>query len=335
MEQGVQATFAPFGTAFASQMPVAYAHDGVFTGEFEVEPVAPFQLHPSTHVLHYGSACFEGLKAHRGSDGVVRLFRARDHARRFADSAAALCLPIPEPDFGLALMHAAVSANRDEVPAPPGALYLRPTLIGLDPNIGAAGTPSMSALLYVLCSPVGDYFTGGHALTLAVETQLPRSTPQFGRVKTGANYAMALGITMRAREQGADQVLFAPGGDVQETGASNFLLVDEDRIVTKALDNSFLHGVTRDSVLTLARSLGFTVEERDIDVAELPTWTGEMALVGTAAVLSGVGALLLDGQRHEVGGGVAGPVTQRLRDALVAIQRAEAPDEWGWTEPVA
>ena len=335
MEEGVQATLAPFGTAFAAQMPVAYAQDGMFTGDFKVEPVAPLSLHPSTHALHYGSACFEGLKAHRGADGVVRLFRARDHARRLAASAAALCLPIPEPDFGHALMHAAVAANRDEVPAPPGALYLRPTLIGLDPNIGAAGTPSASAVLYVLCSPVGAYFTAAGALTLAVETELPRSTPQFGSVKTGANYAMALGITIHAREQGADQVLFAPGGDVQETGASNFLLLDEHRIVTKALDSSFLHGVTRDSLLTLARTLGLTVEERAIDVAELTTWPGEMALCGTAAVLSGVGALLIDGRRHEVGGGATGPVTQRLRDALVAIQRAEAPDPSGWTEPVA
>lgn len=328
-------TTAPFGAVTAAKMTVSHAHDGVFE-EPVVAPVAPVALHPAAHVLHYGSACFEGLKAHRGTDGIVRLFRAGDHVRRMQSSAGALCLPVPPSALLARMVRDAVVANLDEVPDPPGALYLRPVLIGTDANIGAAATPSRDALLYVLASPVGEYFTSGRALTLRVETQLPRSTPQFGSVKAGANYAMALGLTLKARaEDGADQVLFAPGGDVQETGASNIVLIDDDEVVTKPLDGSFLHGVTRDAVLTIARDLGYDVVERDITVDELLAWTGhgEIALVGTAAVMADVGTLVAEGLRYDVIAS-GGPNLARLRAALVAVQRGEAPDRWGWTDTV-
>lgn len=324
-----------FGTVVADHMVVSRTAGGVFA-RWQVEPVAPLSLHPATHALHYGSACFEGLKAHRGPDGQVRVFRASDHAARMRASADTLCLPVPETDLIVEMIRAAVQANLEQVPHLPGALYVRPTLLGVDTNIGAATTPSSEALLYVIASPVGDYFDSSRALIVEVETRLPRSTPQFGQVKTGANYAMALGVTMRARAAGADQVLFAPDGDVQETGASNFMLLDNTRLVTKPLDGSFLAGVTRDSVLTLARELGYRIEERDINIDELFTWAavGEAALMGTAAVLAGVGAFIHDGNTIQVGHGGVGPNTQRLRQALIAVQRGQAPDKWGWTEPI-
>lgn len=314
-------------------MVVSRTAGGVF-GRWQVSPVAPLDLHPASHALHYGSACFEGLKVHRGPDGRVRVFRAPAHAARMRVSADILCLPVPEADLVVEMVRAAVRADLDQVPELPGALYLRPTLLGVDPNIGAAATPSSEALLYVIASPVGDYFDSPRALTVAVETRLPRSTPQFGQVKAGANYAMALGVTMRARAGGADQVLFAPDGNVQETGASNFMLLDDTRLVTRALDGSFLAGVTRDSVLTLARELGYRVEERDVTVDEVLAWAaeGEAALMGTAAVMAGVGTFIHDGATIQVGEGDVGPNTRRLREALVAIQRGQAPDQWGWTE---
>ena len=316
-------------------MVVSRTAGGVF-GRGQVEPVAPLDLHPAVHALHYGSACFEGLKAHRGPDGRVRIFRAPAHAARMRVSADLLCLPVPDAELVIEMIRAAVEANIEHVPDPPGALYIRPTLLGVDANIGAAATPSSEALLYVIASPVGDYFDSTRALSVAVETELPRSTPQFGQVKAGANYAMALGITMRARTAGADQVLFAPGGSVQETGASNFMLLDDARLVTKALDGSFFAGVTRDSVLTLARDLGYRVEERDITVDELFTWVaeGEAALMGTAAVMAGVGSFLHEGTSVQVRDGTVGPNTQRLREALIAVQQGQAPDRWGWTNPV-
>ncbi len=326
---------AAFGTVAASRMVVADAVDGTF-GPERIISTADLTLHPFAHCLHYGSTCFEGLKAHRGDDGVVRVFRADRHVARMRRTADLVQLPVPPAELLERMILAAVEHNLAEVPDAPGALYLRPMLIGTDPNIGAAASPSTSALLAVLASPVGDYFAGGvRPLSLLVETEVPRTTPQFGEVKAGANYLMALGITRRAREElGCDQVLFAPGGSVQETGAANFLLFDEQRVVTRALDSTFLHGVTRDSVLTLARDRGMSVEEREITVEELLAWRGEAALAGTAAVLSGVGSLVHDGVRHTVGDGTVGPVTLALREGLAAIQRGAAEDVHGWTRPV-
>jgi branched-chain amino acid aminotransferase len=324
-----------FGTVAAGRMVVTEATDGVFAAP-RVQPTAAFTLHPFAHCLHYGSTCFEGLKAHRGVDGAVRIFRLDRHVARMRRTAALVQLPVPPAELLEEMIVAAVEANLDEVPDAPGALYLRPMLLGTDPNIGAAASPSSGALLAVVASPVGDYFAGGvRPLTLLVETDVPRTTPQFGEAKAGANYLMALGVTRRARaEHGCDQVLFAPGGEVQETGAANFLLFDEQRVVTRALDSTFLHGVTRDSLLVMARDRGMTVEERTISVDELLAWRGEAALAGTAAVLSGVGTLVHAGGRHTVGDGHVGPVTLALRDALTAIQRGEAPDTHGWTRTV-
>ncbi len=325
----------PFGTVPAPVMVVSEAVDGVFSTPRAV-PVAPLELHPFAHVLHYGSACFEGLKAHRGVDGVVRLFRVDRHVARLRRSSALVHLPVPDAGLVEAAIHATVAANLEVVPDPPGALYLRPLLIGTEPNIGSAASPSATALLTVLASPVGDYFADGErALRLAVETVLPRTTPQFGEAKAGANYVLALGVIRHARAaHGADQVLFAPDGLVQETGAANFLLLDEGRVVTPALDPAFLHGVTRDTVLTLARDLGDDVEEREVRVEELTDWSGEAAVSGTAAVLTGVGHLVLDGRSRRLGDGQVGAATRRLRTALLAVQRGEVGDAHGWTRPV-
>jgi branched-chain amino acid aminotransferase len=287
-------------------------------------------------VFHYGSACFEGLKAHRSVDGAVRIFRLDRHVERMQKSAQLLHLPVPHADMLSSMVIDAVRANRSQVPAAPGSLYLRPTLIGTEPNIGAAAVPSREALLFVLTSPVGDYFAGGvRPLRLLVETKQPRTTPQFGMVKSGANYVMALGITMRARgDLGVDQVLFAPDGQIQETGAANFMLIDSERIVTPALTESFLHGVTRDSVLRLALDLGYEVEEQAIDIDDILEWSNregaEAALSGTAAVLASVGTLVVDGADIPVGDGSVGPNTLRLRKALTDLHVGEASDVYGW-----
>lgn len=325
-----------FGSQFAPKMVVS-------TGDAEgYEPasvidMAPLQLSPAAHALHYGSSCFEGMKAHKGTDGTVRIFRLDAHVARMRRSAELLMLPVPPADLLAGMITDAVAANLDSVPDAPGALYLRPVLLGTDPNIGAAASPSGSALLYVLASPVGDYFDSAKTLTVVVETELPRTTPQFGQIKTGANYAMALGVTRKAvAEHGADQVLFAPGGLIQETGAANFLMIDGDTVVTRALDTSFLHGVTRDSLLALAGHTGLRVEERHIAVDELAgkAVQVEAALSGTAAVLAPIGVLVIKGDRVTVGEGKPGPHTIALREALLAIQRGQSADEWGWTTPV-
>jgi branched-chain amino acid aminotransferase len=194
-------------------------------------------------------------------------------------------------------------------------------------------------MLIVLASPVWDYFTKGpKPLRIYVEEQISRTATLMGMIKTGGNYAAALAPTVQARQQfQADQVVFCPGGQVQETGAANFLLIRDGRILTRALDPTILHGVTRDSLLTIAPDMGFQVEERIVTTEEMFEWVkdGEAALCGTAAVLSGVGTLVRSGGREtRVGSGEVGPNTKRLRAALVAMQQGEVPTPAGWTTRV-
>ena len=329
----------PFGTILCDWMTTARADGGPCVYGGSPEPYGDLTVSPAAHVLHYGSAIFEGLKAHRQSDGSLAIFRLDSHVERMGASAALLRLPHIDPDTLRRMIIDAVEANSDEVPDPPGSLYIRPTLIGTDPDIGAAARPSRSALLYVVNSPVGDYFKGGvRPLTLLMETSIPRTVPQFGMVKCGANYAMALGVTLdsMAANEAVDQILFATGGDITETGASNFFLADDERVVTRRLDESFLHGVTRASVIELAEHLGYEVEERTIDPDELVDWAdrGEAFLTGTAAALAPVGTILHGTKTLRVGDGEPGRNTMRLRQALVDIQVGAAPDQFGWRTPV-
>ncbi len=326
-----------FGTVLASRMGVAHYAGGRWDTPV-IKPVGPIELSPAAHVLHYSSTCFEGLKAYRWADGSINTFRLDRHIARMLQSARHLVLPEPDPRMLEGLIRDVVASVRDEVPEAPGALYLRPLLMGTLANIGAAATPSTEAMLMVLASPVWDYFAGGmKPLRIFVDDKNSRTASHLGMVKTGGNYAAAMKPTQDARtEHRADQVLFCAGGYVQETGAANFLLLREGRILTRSLDSSFLHGVTRDSVLTLARDLGYQVDERPFTVAEMLEWArdGEAALSGTAAVLTGVGTLIHDGREYRVGDGEVGAQTRRLRNALVAIQRGESPDSHGWLKRV-
>ena len=322
-----------FGTVLAPTMVVSKYRDGKWT-PMDARPVGPLDIHPAAHVLHYASTCFEGFKAYRWADGSVNVFRMDRHIERLRQSARALVLPEPDAAQLSQMIRATIDQNRKDVPEAPGALYMRPLLFGTTPNIGAAATPADEATLVVLASPVWDYFAGGmKPLRIYVEDVNSRTASQTGRVKTGGNYAAALGPTLEARKQfKADQVLFAPGGEVQETGAANFLLIKKGKILTRSLDSTFLHGVTRDSLLTMARDDGYSVDERVFNVSEMLEWSkdGEAALSGTAAVLAGVGVLIHHGKEYQLSGGEVGPTTQELRQKLVAIQRGEIADKHGW-----
>jgi branched-chain amino acid aminotransferase len=326
-----------FGTLLTSHMAAATYQAGHWSPS-EIKPVAPIELSPAAHVLHYASTCFEGFKAFRRADGTVHIFRMDRHIQRMRQSARQLVLPEPDAVQLADMVRAVINRCRDAVPEAPGALYLRPILFGTTANIGAAATPAAEASLLVLASPVWDYFAGGvKPLRILIDDENTRSAAQMGMVKTGGNYAAALGPTLsaRARHQ-VDQVLFCPGGQVQETGAANFVLIRDGELMTRGLDTTFLHGVTRDSLLTLARDLGYKVSERTFDVKEMLEWvkTGEAALSGTAAVLAGVGTLIYRGTDHRVGNGDVGPLTRALRAQLVAIQQGDAPDRHGWLERV-
>ena len=206
--------------------------------------------------------------------------------------------------------------------------------------IGKAAAPSSQSMLYVLASPVGDYFAGGDAtLRILIDEVGMRCAPHMGMVKSGGNYASALQMLNKARvEHKADQVLFCPNGDVQETAATNFMLIEGNELVTKALDSTFLHGVTRASVLTLAAEMGLTVSERNLSVAELIERSAqpgaEAALSGTAAILTPVGTLIYQGKDYTLGTGKPGPVTIKLRKALNDIQFGIATDRFSWLTPV-
>jgi len=322
-----------FGTVLAPTMVVSKYREGKWT-PIDARPVGAIEMHPAAHVLHYASSCFEGFKAYRWADGSVNVFRMDRHIERLRQSARALVLPEPDADQLAQMIRLTIDKNRNDVPEAPGALYMRPLLFGTTPNIGAAATPADEATLIVLASPVWDYFAGGmKPLRIFVEDVNSRTASQTGRVKTGGNYAAALGPTLEARKQyKADQVLFAPGGEVQETGAANFLLIKKGKILTRGLDSTFLHGVTRDSLLTMARDDGYSVDERVFNVSEMLEWSrdGEAALSGTAAVLAGVGVLIHRGKEYQLSGGEVGPTTQELRQKLVSIQRGEIADRHGW-----
>ena len=327
----------PFGTEFCDHIAIArYENDAWQPAA--VEPLKPLPMHPAAHVFHYASTCFEGFKAYRWDDGKARIYRINDHVARMQKSAASLWLPVPDAEMLTNMVIDLVAHHIDDIPAPPSSLYLRPTLVGTLPNIGAAAAPSTEATLFVLASPVGDYFAGGAAtLKLLVEDQRARTTEQLGSTKTGGNYAAALGPTLEAKEAyGVDQVLFCPHGDVQETGAANFLLISDDEIITKPLDSSFLHGMTRDSILKLAADHGYAVNERNFTVGELLELvkTHEATLSGTAACLAPVGALVYHGKEVKVRDGDAGPNTIKLRKLLQDIQYGLEPDTHGWLTEV-
>jgi branched-chain amino acid aminotransferase len=318
-------------------MAVATYQNGTWSRS-ELKPVAPIELSPAAHVLHYASTCFEGFKAFRRADGSVHVFRMDKHIERMRQSARQLVLPEPDAAQLADMVRAVIVKSKDAVPEAPGALYMRPMLFGTTANIGAAATPANDAMLIVLASPVWDYFAGGpKPLRILVDDMNTRSTQQMGMVKTGGNYAAALGPTLSARAQyQTDQVLFCPGGQVQETGASNFFLIRQGELLTRSLDSSFLHGVTRDSLIAIGKDLGYKVAERPFEVREMLDWVknGEAALSGTAAVLAGVGTLIHRGEEHRVGNGEVGALTRALRAHLVGVQQGEQPDRHGWLEKV-
>ncbi|WCN07611.1 branched-chain amino acid aminotransferase [Marinomonas mediterranea] len=326
---------AAFGSVFMPKMAVTNFENNQWSDAAIVSSDS-IQMHPGAHVLHYSSTCFEGLKAFRHEDGSVHIFRMDQNIKRLAQSSRLLALPEIDEEQVAQMIKDVVAQFADDVPEPPGSMYIRPTHFGTEAAVGKAAAPSLTSMLYVLLSPVGDYFAGGsRALRLLLDETGMRCAPHMGMIKSGGNYASALQPTMQAKaDVEADQVLFCPNGDVTETGAANFLLVDGNEIITKALDTSFLHGVTRSSILSLAADQGMTVTERDFTVTELLEFAAkpgvEAMLSGTAAVLTSVGTLIHNGQEHKVGSGETGPIAQKLRQALNDIQWGKAPDTHNW-----
>ncbi len=301
----------------------------------------PFQLDPSSLVLHYAQEIFEGLKAFHCKDGKVRLFRPDMNAKRFNRSADRLCMPhFMENDF-LESVHALVNLEKRWVPKSKGAaLYIRPFMIAID---NALGVRASSTYTYcVILSPVGPYYQEGfNPIALYVSDEFTRAAKGgLGEAKTGANYAASLLAGRIARKQGCAQVLWLDGAEhryVEEVGAMNICFVfNGNTIVTPELNGSILPGVTRDSVLKLAPKLGLRAEERRISIDEVigGLTTGSITEIfgtGTAASISPVGSLKYRGEDYTINGRKVGPVSQQLYDTLRGIQYGEIEDTFGWT----
>jgi branched-chain amino acid aminotransferase len=309
-----------------------------------IEPYGPLTLDPAASSLHYAQSVFEGLKAFRGVDGAVRLFRPDRHAARFARSCDRLCIPrLPEGAF-LEAVERAVAQDVAWVPSQEGAaLYIRPFVFATEAFLGVR--PAASYAFMVILSPVGAYYAKGFSpVRIWVERQAVRAAPGgVGSAKTAGNYAASLRAATAAKSRGYDQVLWTDAVEhryVEEVGTMNLFLHLGDEIVTPSLDGgTILPGVTRDSVIHLLRERGETVVERSVTVDEVVAAHRDGTLrevfgTGTAAVVSPVGALGFEDGDLTVGDGGVGPLAKQLFDEVQALQRGEAEDRFGWTRVV-
>ena len=331
-----------FGTIFTDHMFVANFQEEKGWYDPRIEPYGPIPLDPAAAVLHYAQAIFDGLKAFRGQDGKVRLFRPQKHVERLNNSARRLCIPPLDPELALQSLVTLVGLEQAWVPASVGtALYVRPVIIASEPFLGVR--PAKSYIYYVILSPVGAYYAEGmNPVKIMVEAEYVRATPGMGAAKTGGNYAASLYPAEEAHHKGFTQVLWLDARErkyVDEVGTMNIMFRLGDEVVTPPLTGTILPGVTRDSALTLMREWGLRVAERQIAIDEVIAAARSGKLVeawgtGTAAVISPVGELSYKGERLVIHGGKIGELTQRLYDAIVDIQYARVPDTHGWTVPV-
>jgi len=329
-----------FGSIFTDHMFVADFQEEKGWYDPRVEPYGPIPLDPAAAVLHYAQAIFDGLKAFRGADGKVRLFRPQKHVQRMNHSAAQMCIPPLDPELALRSLVTLVGIERDWVPKTVGtSLYVRPTIIASEAFLGVR--PAKSYIYFVILSPVGAYYPEGMApVKILVEEKHVRAVEGgLGGAKTGANYAASLMAGEEAKHQGFTQVLWLDGVHrkyIDEVGTMNIMVKIAGEVITPPLGGTILPGVTRDSALTLLRDWGANVSERQIGIDEVVAaheagTLEEVFGTGTAAVISPVGELAYKGKKMVINGGKIGPLTQRLYDAIVAIQYGKAPDPDGWT----
>ncbi|GHU87616.1 branched-chain-amino-acid transaminase 1 [Clostridia bacterium] len=328
-----------FGQIFTDHMTLIDYDERNGWHDARIVPYAPLPLDPASMVLHYGQELFEGLKAYRGADGKIRLFRAIENVRRMNRSAERLYVPKLDEQLYMDALVTAVKTDLDWVPnAPDTSLYIRPFIIASDPFLGVRASRTYKFI--IILSPSGAYYKGGMAPTdIFVETRDVRAVRGgLGAAKVGANYAATIRAQEEAKKEGYAQVLWTDAFDhtkVEEIGTSNAFFVIDGTVITPALSGSILPGVTRMSVIDLLKSWGTPVEERDVTIAEVigAARSGRLTETfasGTAAVISPVGKLHYNGEDIKTGDGV-GPVARKLYDALTDIQWGRAEDKFGWT----
>jgi branched-chain amino acid aminotransferase len=302
-------------------------------------PYQEFSLDPACMVFHYGQAIFEGLKAYKGKDGQLFLFRPNDNFERMNNSALRMCMPRLPIDKVVKALKALVYLEKDWIPDVEGAsLYIRPTMMGVQPVLGVS--PSNEYYFFIILSPVGAYYAEGCNPTkiFVTDTYSRAVKGGVGSVKTCGNYAASLYASELAKKEGFTQVLWLDACEhkyVEEVGTSNIFFRIGDQLVTPPLEGSILGGLTRNSVITLAGSWGVDVVERRISIDEVidANKSGDLKEVfgsGTAAVISPVGELYYKGESVIINNGETGELSKRLFDELQAIQHGYQDDPFKW-----
>lgn len=307
-----------------------------------IKPYQPLNLDPAASVLHYGQEVFEGQKAYKTKDDKILLFRSDENAKRFNRSLTRLCMPtIPEETYVNAI-HELVKLEERWIPKEPGtSLYIRPVVIATDPVLGVKA--SNTYLFYVILSPTASYYKEGLSpIGLWVsEFYIRAAVGGTGEAKTSGNYASSLLGIKEAQRRGYSQVLWLDAQEhkyVEEVGASNIFFVIGKKLVTPKLSGSILEGITRKSVLHMAKDLGIQTEERSITIQEVIDGinSGEIKEIfgsGTAAVISPVGKICYKDKEYVISE-ETGYWTKKFYDALTDIQYGNIPDPYGWMKEV-
>ena len=328
----------PFGRTFSPNMFLIDWEKGKGWHDPRIVPYGPLQLAPSAMVFHYGQEIFEGLKAFRHPDGLVRIFRPDKNAQRMNVSARRMSMPEIPVELQLEAMKRLVAIDRDWTPDPPGALYIRPAMIATQEALGVHA--SNRFLFFIITGPTGPYFnTGRDTVRIMVARDWVRAAPGgTGFAKTGGNYGASLVAGEVAEQKGCDQVMWLDAVErrhVEEVGAMNLMFVLDGIVTTPPSSGTILAGITRETLGILCKELGFIFVERPIHVEEVLVGLrkGDCTEVfgcGTAAVVSPVSELVDGDTIYKVGDGNEGPVARRLRETLTAIQFGTVPDTHSW-----
>lgn len=329
-----------FGSVFSDHMIAIDWSEGEGWHNASLGPRGPISLDPAAAVLHYAQEIFEGLKAYKQADGRLALFRPEANAARFNASARRLAMPeLPEEAFVESIL-LLVDSDREWLPSVEGgSLYLRPFMFGSEAFLGVR--PAKQYKYLVIASPAGNYFkSGAPAVSIWVSRDYTRAARGgTGAAKCGGNYAASLVPQAEAIARGHDQVVFLDGEEhrwIEELGGMNlFFVFDDGRMITPPLTGTILPGITRDSLLTLAREEGLDVREERYSIEQWREDAKSGRLVetfacGTAAVVTPVGRVAEHDGEFTIGSGGPGQITQKLRNTLVGIQRGTVEDRHGW-----
>ncbi len=328
-----------FGRIFTDHMLTIEYKTGKGWHNAQIRPFENFSLSPACSVLHYSQTIFEGLKAYHTPQGI-NLFRPWDNFKRMNVSAKRMCMPELPEEFILDSLYELIQMEKGWVPKADGtSLYIRPTVIATDPYIGVKEGDEY--IFYIILSPVGAYYASGLApVDIYVEDTYVRSVVGgTGFAKTGGNYAASLVAGKYAHDKGFSQVLWLDGCEkkyVEEVGSMNMFFKIRGELYTAPLTGSILPGITRDSIIRLAKEVyGISVHEERIAIADIfrEAETGgleEAFGTGTAAVVSPVGGMQWEDKRIKVSGGNMGDLTRKLYDKLTGIQYGREKDEFGW-----